>query len=316
MSIVTPSFNRRDFIEACLGSVANQEYPNIEHIVVDGGSTDGTVELLQSWRRTEQFRWVSEPDSGMYFAINKGLRMARGEFFGYLNTDDCYLPWSVSTAVNAMSDGADVVFGDLVVVQEFEGRSASYVQYYPDFDFEHYLWTQSIGQPTVFWKRTTSDDAGLFDSECYKLIADCDRWLSFAAHGHVPKHIDEALAIQIDHGKTLRETHPERLADEFRRMRATYGTNEREPSRLVSKLLRSIRWRATNFRMLASLLSSHPKAWPRLAAYVKEQGIQYDPLYALAGLLPGPLRFGLGSSLIDGRALVDAVSCECGGDRL
>lgn len=312
VSIVTPSFNRRGFIEACLGSVANQEYANIEHIVVDGGSTDGTVELLESWTRTERLRWVSEPDSGMYHAINKGLQMAEGEYLGYLNTDDCYLPWSVSRAVEEMSQGTDVVFGDLIVVREANGVSHSYLQYYPQFDFRHYLWTQSIGQPTVFWRRCVTEAAGLFDTEHFKLLADCDRWLTFASQGFVPRHIDEALAIQIDHGKTLRETHPDRLAEEFCLIRKKYGGHGEGPSQFVSRLRQSARWRATNFRLLGALLSSHPSAWPRLTGFLKNEGIAYHNSYALLGLLPGPLRFGLGASLLDGRALVDAVSGERG----
>src|SRR5690349_9655830 len=100
VSIVTPSLNRVDLIESTLRSVRSQSYPNVEHIVVDGGSTDGTLEVLRRYEGTYGLRWMSEPDQGMYDAINKGLAMARGEILAYLNTDDLYLPWTIDTVVS------------------------------------------------------------------------------------------------------------------------------------------------------------------------------------------------------------------------
>ncbi|HVO67352.1 MAG TPA: glycosyltransferase, partial [Syntrophales bacterium] len=100
--IVTPSFNRAALIEATIESVLKQTYKNMEYIVVDGGSTDGTLEILEKYRKEGKLKYISEPDNGMYDAINKGFRMASGEILAYLNSDDIYFPWTISTAVDAL----------------------------------------------------------------------------------------------------------------------------------------------------------------------------------------------------------------------
>ena len=100
VSIITPSLNQARFLDDTLRSVRDQTYPHIEHIVIDGGSTDGTVEMLARNLCDERFRWLSEPDDGMYWAVNKGLRMASGSIVAYLNADDVFLPWSVAAAVD------------------------------------------------------------------------------------------------------------------------------------------------------------------------------------------------------------------------
>lgn len=307
VSIITPSYNRRHFIEQCLQSVAHQSYPNIEHIVIDGGSTDGTVELLESWTLSHGLRWISEPDTGMYDAINKGLEMAEGEVIGYLNTDDSYLPWSVEVACEVLARGPRVVFGDLAVVKEVAEKAVSYVQFYPPFDKAHYLWVQAIGQPTVFWRREVTDVAGAFSRD-YRLIADCDRWMTFAETGFVPVKIDEVLAIQVDHGETLRESHASLLREEFVRLRTSHGGGVAEPRRNVARVYMKLRWRRDNFRLLSAYRSTTPERWSRFVGFLCAARIPFNPGYALLGLLPGPLRFGMGSTMFDGQALLDACA--------
>ena len=110
LTVVTPSYNQAAFLPATLQSVADQDYPRIEHIVVDGGSTDGSVEILRSWDR-HPIRWISEPDHGQADAINKGIAMASGDAFAWLNSDDIYLdPQAVSAAMDVLRDH-DVVTG-------------------------------------------------------------------------------------------------------------------------------------------------------------------------------------------------------------
>ena len=102
VSIVTPTLDRVDLLRHTIESVKRQTHANLEHIIVDGGSTDGTLELLTRYEGSYPMRWVSEPDDGMYQAINKGLRSASGDILAYLNSDDLYFPWTVDTVVEAL----------------------------------------------------------------------------------------------------------------------------------------------------------------------------------------------------------------------
>src|SRR5512133_119366 len=97
VSIVTPSYNMARFLEATIESVLSQDYPNIEYLIMDAGSTDGTVELLR--RYEGRLRWISEKDNGQSDAVNKGFHQTCGEIFAFLNADDIYLPGAISAAV-------------------------------------------------------------------------------------------------------------------------------------------------------------------------------------------------------------------------
>ena len=116
VTIITPSLNQGRFLPDTLRSVRNQDHPAIEHIVVDGRSTDGSVDTLHA---APGIRWISEPDRGPVDALNKGFALATGDFLGWLNADDTFHSDTVSAAVRAFADsGADVVYGDLEMVDE------------------------------------------------------------------------------------------------------------------------------------------------------------------------------------------------------
>jgi glycosyltransferase involved in cell wall biosynthesis len=119
VTIVTPSFNQAEFLEETMLSVLNQSYPNIEYIVVDGGSTDGSVDIIKKYE-DRLTSWVSEPDNGQSDAINKGFKQATGEIYNWLNSDDVLYPDSVKIAVHFMQKhpGKEVVYGDRVVIDQ------------------------------------------------------------------------------------------------------------------------------------------------------------------------------------------------------
>ena len=102
--IVTPAYNSAEYLERCILSIKNQSYRNYEHIIVDGKSTDQTVEIIRKYENTYPMKWISEPDEGMYDAINKGFGMAEGDVLAWLNSDDFYFPWTLQVVARVFEE--------------------------------------------------------------------------------------------------------------------------------------------------------------------------------------------------------------------
>src|SRR5229473_6606028 len=119
ISIVTPSFNQGRFLEETILSVLNQDYPNLEYIIIDGGSTDETIEVIRRYEDRITF-WVSEKDRGQVHAINKGIEKTTGDIFGFINSDDVYLPGAFNTVVEHFQNqpATEWVCGDTVMFGE------------------------------------------------------------------------------------------------------------------------------------------------------------------------------------------------------
>ena len=94
ISIVTPCLNSEEYLEYCIKSIMSQSYPNVEHIIVDGGSTDSTLDIIRKYEGRYNMRWFSEKDNSMYEAIINGFKLANGEIYAWLNSDDMYMPWA------------------------------------------------------------------------------------------------------------------------------------------------------------------------------------------------------------------------------
>ncbi|HYI46076.1 MAG TPA: glycosyltransferase family 2 protein [Actinomycetota bacterium] len=299
-SIVTPVLNRRETLEACLRSVADQTYPNIEHIVVDGGSTDGTIDLLREWE--PRVKWISESDTGMYNAINKGLAMTTGDFVAYVNSDDLYLPYSVEAAVEVLTKDHDLVFGDLGVLTRERDPVGFYPQFYRDFDLNHYTHFATLAQPTVFWTRALMERTGTFD-ESYRLLGDCEYWLRAAVKGARITHLDEILAVQVEHEGTLRVTQPEQLQAEFARLRADYTKHAGPPAgQRLEHPRRSVHWRYHQLLFAIAGAKSRPARWGGFMKFLDEHRVPKRPAGLAWFLLPQPLR-PVNASLVDGPAL-------------
>ena len=122
ISIVTPSFNQADFIEETIRSVICQGYPNLEYIIIDGGSTDGSVEIIKKYEEYLSY-WVSEPDRGQAHAINKGISRITGDIFGWINSDDMLLPGSLSTiGKNHKGQEDKILLGDVINCYEMQKK--------------------------------------------------------------------------------------------------------------------------------------------------------------------------------------------------
>ena len=227
VSIVTPSLNQGRFLREALESVAAQTYTRIEHIVVDGGSTDETLEILRSF---DDLQWTSGPDRGQSHALNKGFATARGSILGWLNADDYYLPDAVAGAVQALEEtGAGLVYADVTRVDD-DGVNPRRIPSRPSWD----IWTElnagcGIYSPSVFFTREALEAAGEID-ESLHLTMDYDLWLRIGKRFPV-RHVDAIWAVQRlhDEAKTslqYDEFWPERLK-----------VSRRHGGRLVSPLL-------------------------------------------------------------------------------
>jgi glycosyltransferase involved in cell wall biosynthesis len=198
VTIVTPSFNQAATLAETLASVAAQDYPAIEHLVVDGGSTDGSVELLKS---AKGIRWLSEKDRGQSDAINKGMRMARGEVVAFLNSDDLLLPGAVSAVVAHLEahPEVDLVYGDGIVIDaqgntlwEWLSRPEDW-RLLADYFFLWNDFTNYVMQQATFWRRSLHDRIGFFD-ESFHYAMDVEFWLRTGASGARLDHLPVMLA--------------------------------------------------------------------------------------------------------------------------
>jgi glycosyltransferase involved in cell wall biosynthesis len=291
VSIITPVLNSARTVELTLASVAAQTYPNIEHIVVDGESTDGTTDILRGFRSVVPLHWLSEPDAGMYAAINKGIKMARGEILAYLNADDLYLPWSVERAVTTLvSSRDDLVFGDVIVLVKRGGlvRSAT-VQFYPRFRPRIYTYEVNMGQPSVFWHRRVSDRVGGFD-ERMQYCGDFEYWLRTGTAGFRYTHVREVLAVEVDHEGTLSTIHSDELRREIDRTRARYAEIVRPRKFLrLRALTRLIYWRRQVLMLRLNLRRNRPSSWADLIRFLRRADVKHGGSTIISLLLPLPL---------------------------
>ena len=194
VSIITVSFNSVKTIEDTINSVLSQDFPEIEYIVVDGGSSDGTVDIIEKYQNRIS-KWVSEKDRGMYDAMNKGITMATGDVIGILNSDDVYMSTHVISDLVALMEQqkAKVVFADLILVDQVDDKKV--LRYYDSGHFHpdkfKYGWMPA--HPTVFVKRELYEAVGQF-STTYQIAADYEMLIRILAiqrarYAYLPKPV-------------------------------------------------------------------------------------------------------------------------------
>jgi glycosyltransferase involved in cell wall biosynthesis len=198
ISIVTPSFNQAAFIEEALWSVKRQDYPNVEHIVMDGASTDGTVEILRRYSAQpgwEHLHWVSEPDRGQSDALNKGFRIAKGDFIGWLNSDDLYRPRCFQHVLDAFGHHAhaDIIYGDYTWIDE-KGKVWR-VRKEIDFSLFILRYHRVLYIPTTstFFRHRIFAEGNFIDLR-YHYAMDYEFFLRLAHVGYRFQHINQVLA--------------------------------------------------------------------------------------------------------------------------
>lgn len=238
ISIVTPSFNQGRFLEETILSVLNQNYPNLEYIVIDGGSTDETVEIICRYENRLAY-WTSEKDRGQVHAINKGLEQATGDIFAFINSDDVYLPGTFAAVAEHFENypESEWVCGDTIMFGE--GHSTELIQSVVPVSAAHCLsWAYTAAQPGHFWKRGLVE--GGFDED-WPYDFDHDLYVRLLLVGHRCEHIPLPFAAYRLHAvsKTVAEGHHQ--IEEFERSAEVYEDRLRGADRRWCRSTRFLR---------------------------------------------------------------------------
>ena len=206
VSVVMPTFNAIAWLEAAVDSVLTQDYPTLELLVVDGGSTDGTHDwIAKAANRDRRIQFVSETDSGPAAAINKGLRQAKGVYVGWLNADDLYSQGAIARAVDRLhaTDAPVLVYGEGVHIDSNGQPIRAYPTRPPSVEIEEFLNGCFICQPTAFFRRSLILTTGLLD-ESLKTAFDFDYWLRiFRGHRRRIAFVAQVQAYSRWHDNAL-----------------------------------------------------------------------------------------------------------------
>jgi glycosyltransferase involved in cell wall biosynthesis len=193
VSIITVSLNNGEYIDSCIQSVISQDYKNIEYIIIDGGSTDQTIDIIKKYEDKINV-WISEPDAGMYDAINKGIRLSTGDIIGILHSDDLYIDRHVITnVVQHFEKNTDSVYADLVYVER--NNPSKIVRYYDSsiFGVSKFAYGWMPAHPTCFIKKAVYEKYGLYKTN-YIIAADYELLVRFyAKHGITIRYLPKVL---------------------------------------------------------------------------------------------------------------------------
>src|SRR3990172_6415995 len=203
VSIVTPSYNQGKYLERTIQSVLEQNYPNLEYIIIDGGSTDESVETIKKYERFLKY-WVSEPDRGQSHAINKGFKHATGDLLTWLNSDDIYMPGALHKLAELAADNPQAsVFVGAGRIVNADGQVSYYKEPNTEIDIETlYQWMSggNVMQPSALFRREDWEKAGPVD-ETLHIAFDLDLWLRMAKQGCRYISTPELLSTALGHNE-------------------------------------------------------------------------------------------------------------------
>lgn len=212
ISVITPSYNQAEFLERTIRSILDQNYPNLEYIVIDGGSTDGSVDIIRRYADRISY-WVSEPDSGQSNAINKGLRMATGEWVGWQNSDDIYYPGVFDDLARAarLHPNVDLIIGNINLIDRHDKvlRDVHYVKpSYGSLLAEGMVLTNQA----AFWRRGVHQEIGCLNESLHYSFD--YEWFLRLTENHKGACISKIWGGYRLHDATKTSTHNQRFMDE------------------------------------------------------------------------------------------------------
>jgi glycosyltransferase involved in cell wall biosynthesis len=263
VSIITPSYNQARYLEQTIRSVLEQDYPRIEYIIIDGASTDGSVDIIKKYQSRLAY-WVSEKDSGQAEAINKGLTRATGNILAWLNSDDFYLPGAISAAVKAFEahPEAGLVYADTLAVDE-SGEVIHFPRY-AQWTLEDLLTFHILGQPAVFMRRDVLLKAGLLDPSFHFLL-DHHLWIRMAALAPMV-YLPERWAAGRFHESAKNVAQAAKFGEEAFRI-LEWAKRDPRVSGALARISRPSR--AAAYRINARYLLDAGQAWAASKSYLQ-----------------------------------------------
>ncbi len=271
VTIITPSYNQAAFLEQTIQSVLDQEYDNLEYFVVDGGSNDGSQNIIKKYESHITW-WVSEKDMGQAEAINKGFERASGDIIAWLNSDDLYQPGAILAAVQTIEQHPEacMVYGDVLSIDE--NGDPFNLMTYDQWDVKDLMSFRIIGQPAVFMRRTALEQAGHLDLS-YRFLLDHHLWLRMAQQGKMV-YVPETWASARMHAKAKNVALARGFGQEAYQL-ASWMPYQPGLNALYKKNRRRV-WAGAN-RMNARYLLDGGEPWKALRAYFRSF-MQYPPI--------------------------------------
>lgn len=253
ISVVTVCYNMAQYIETTIKSVLLQGYPNLEYIIIDGGSTDGTQQIIEKYKNQLAY-YVSEPDNGMYDAINKGFEKATGDIIAWINADDIYMPWTLHTINDVFTCFPETKW--LGGKYAFLNENGTLAQIFPQTSIRcskdiYNGWCREgvlgpLQQESMFWRKELYTESGGLDTS-YRYAGDFELWMRFARHANLTK-IDLPLAAFRKRKSSLSKAGKEKYDFEIEKAILTKPRypnifwNLLHKSKIAVQLLRMIRY--------------------------------------------------------------------------
>ncbi|OAI15114.1 hypothetical protein A1507_14510 [Methylomonas koyamae] len=251
ISVIIPTFNQGNFIEKTIESVISQDYPNFELIIIDGGSTDNTIDIIRQYEQYLTY-WVSEPDRGQSHAINKGMAIATGDILTWLNSDDWYLPGTLYKFSEIFQENPDagIVVGCGRII-DLSGNEVHAIKPNPDIDLESLFNWMNGGdflQPSSAFSRLAWELAGPID-ESIHIALDVDLWLRMAKNGVKFVSTEGFLAEALSH-PNAKTTAFENLMIIDCAMVITQHGGKKHVEKILSQLANKLSWYEKNYQAI------------------------------------------------------------------